>query len=87
MLRWAHELIDRVPRIKLLKVPPQGFDFLNEAEYEKLRDAAASDPDLLVAFLLGADAGLRRGEILAIRWEDADVRSAKLVVRRSDWRG
>jgi hypothetical protein len=34
MLRWAQELelIDRVPRIKLLKVSPQGFDFLDEAE-------------------------------------------------------
>jgi integrase len=87
MLRWAQELglLDRVPRIKLVKVPPQGFDFLDEVEYAKLRDAAASDPDMLVAFLLGADPGLRRGEILGLRWEDVDVRSGKLVVRRSDW--
>jgi integrase len=42
---------------------------------------------MLVAFLLGSDAGLRRGEILGLRWEDVDVRSAKLVVRRSDWNG
>lgn len=89
MLRWAHELelIERAPCIKLLKVPPQGFDFLTEEEYRKLREAAAGDPDMLVAFLLGADAGLRRGEILGLCWEDVETRASKLVVRRSDWYG
>ncbi len=51
MLRWAQELglLDRVPRIKLVQVPPQKFDSLGEVEYAKLRDAAASDLDMLAA--------------------------------------
>src|SRR5687767_13336610 len=57
---------------------------LSEEEYRMLRDAAAVDPEMLVAYLLGADAGLRRGEILGLSWEDVETRASKLVVRQGD---
>ena len=37
--------------------------------------------------LLGADAGLRRGEIIALEQTDADYRRGQLSVARSDWCG
>ncbi|HIA00863.1 MAG TPA: site-specific integrase, partial [Myxococcales bacterium] len=31
--------------------------------------------------------GLRRGELMALRWEDVDLKASKLFVRRNVWRG
>jgi integrase len=31
--------------------------------------------------------GLRLGEILALRWQDVDLKAGKLTVMRTDWRG
>ena len=39
------------------------------------------------AYVLAAVCGLRTSEIAAIRWEDVDVQSGTLKIRRSVWRG
>ena len=37
--------------------------------------------------LLGGDAGLRLGEIVALEWRDVDLHARRLTVQRSDWLG
>ena len=37
--------------------------------------------------LLGGDAGLRLGEIIALEWRDVDLQARRLTVQRSDWQG
>ena len=37
--------------------------------------------------LLGGDAGLRLGEIVALQWGDVDLHARRLIVQRSDWCG
>jgi integrase len=37
--------------------------------------------------LLGGDAGLRLGEIVALEWQDVDLQARRLTVERSDWLG
>ena len=37
--------------------------------------------------LLGGDAGLRLGEIIALEWRDIDLAARRLTVERSDWLG
>ncbi len=37
--------------------------------------------------VLGGDAGLRLGEILALEWRDVDLPARRLTVQRSDWLG
>ena len=37
--------------------------------------------------LLGGDAGLRLGEIVALEWRDVDLAARRLTVQRSDWHG
>lgn len=46
MLRYANEieLLDVVPRIKLLNVPPQKFDFLTFEEFSRGARAAEVKP-------------------------------------------
>jgi integrase len=37
--------------------------------------------------LLGGEAGLRCGEIIALEWSDVDLGKRQLCVQRSEWRG
>jgi integrase len=37
--------------------------------------------------LLGGEAGLRCGEIMALEWRDVDLDKRQLCVQRSDWKG
>ena len=41
----------------------------------------------MLVVLLGGDAGMRCGEILALEWNDVDLVKRQLCVRQSDWNG
>lgn len=74
-------------RVKFLKVALPAFDFYDSGEYERLVSAAESlDVCTLVIVLLGGDAGLRRGEMLGLHWDDVDFERAILNVGRTVWR-
>jgi len=82
-LRSAHEwgLIKNVPRIKLLKVPPQKYDYLTERETEQLlKFAKGMWFDLI---LLAVRTGLRFGELIALKWEDVNFKEHYLTVNRN----
>jgi integrase len=89
LLRYAHEveLIEVVPRIKLLKVGSQQFDFFTFDEYPRLLDAVKDEPQRHALMLVGGEAGLREGEMIALKWIDLDFVAGTLSVRRSSWRG
>lgn len=89
ILRYAvdAEVLERAPRVGLLPIRPPEVDFLEEEELDRLLVAADPEPMARAAILLGADAGLRAGEICGLLWSDVDLVSGKLVVRRSDWMG
>jgi integrase len=81
------EIVERIPRVKTLKVPPQKFDFFTVEELERLIQAAKVEPEWQAAIILAAEAGLRLGELLALEWGDVDLKARVLTVMRSDWRG
>ena len=89
MLRYAHEIeiLEVVPRVKLLKIPPQKFDFLTFEELPRLLDAMKDDPERTALLLLGSEAGLRQGEMIALEWGDLDLVTGTMTVQRSSWRG
>src|SRR5712692_3861062 len=68
------EVIDRLPcSIKLLPVPKTSMSFYDFDEYERLVAAARSmDPSTYLIVLLGGEAGLRCGEMMALEWSDVD---------------
>jgi len=70
------------PRIKMLKVPPQRFDFLTPAESARLIDAFG-DAQWRAMATCAVRAGLRMGELLGLRWEDVDLERGTLTVRHS----
>ena len=72
----------------LLKVTHTEMEFYEEHDLERLVEAAEkTDPLAHLAVLLGADAGLRMGEMIALEWSDIDFRRNLLTVARNDWRG
>ena len=81
-------MIDRVPcEIGLLRFP-RVASFHEFADYERLVEMARADgwtTTLLV--LLGGEAGLRCGEMMALEWSDVDVGKRQLCVARSEWKG
>jgi integrase len=89
MLRYAHqiEVLDSVPSIQRLKIAPQKFDFFTYEELARVLAAAKGDPQWYALLLVGADAGLRQGEMVALEWGDIDLVAGTLTVRRSSWRG
>ena len=85
----AWKVIDRMPcAIRLLKVPKASMGFYDVDEYGRLREAAAGlSRTTFLIVLLGGDAGLRCGEMIALEWGDVDLVKRQLTVQRSTWRG
>ncbi len=83
------EVIEHTPcAIKLLPVSKGSAAFYNFDEYERLVDAArVLDLRTLLIVLLGGEAGLRCGEMVALEWADVDLVNRQVCVRRSDWNG
>lgn len=74
--------------IKLLKVDNPTPRFYEFDEYSRLVDAARKiDRQVLLTVLLGGDAGLRRGEMIALRWSDVDLRRKHLKLEQASWNG
>lgn len=90
---WAQRLglLPNNP-VRGLELPARvdSFDFLTADEVNALLTTAAEhaprsldDRVLFVRVLLAVYSGLRKGELLGLRWRDLDLRSQRLTVARS----
>ena len=62
--------------------------FYDFDQYERLVEAASAlDPTAHLIVLLGGEAGLRCGEMIALEWSDVDLGKRQICVQRSDWNG
>jgi len=75
------QMLENIPKLKLLKIAPQKYDYLTESESEKLLQNAQGD--LYDMMLLAVRTGLRFGELIALKWEDIDLEKAILTVNRN----
>lgn len=83
-VRW--NLIDKAPEIEVPRWADPQMEFYDFAEWEALIDGAQRAGAMVrAAILLGGDAGLRRGEIVALEGSDVDRRA--VTVRRNEWEG
>jgi integrase len=91
LLRKAVEwdVLERMPcTSRLLPVPKPNASFHHFEEFERLVSAAeALDSRTHLLVLLGGDAGLRCGEMMALEWRDIDSQKRQISVERSDWKG
>jgi integrase len=83
------EVMDRVPcSIKLLRIPKAEAAFHDFDGFERLVEAAGQiDAEARLIVLLGGEAGLRCGEMIALERRDVDLANRRLCVQRSDWNG
>jgi integrase len=85
-VEWG--VLERVPcLIKLLATPKPGAGFHELEEYERLVKAAQTEPLAYLVTLLGGEAGLRCGEIMALEWMDVNLQKRQICVARSEWKG
>jgi integrase len=85
-VEWG--VVERVPcSIKLLRTSNGKAGFHDFDEYERLVKAARIEQQSHLVVLLGGDAGLRCGEMMALEWTDVDLRKRQLCVARSEWKG
>jgi integrase len=91
MLKKAVEwgAIERMPcTIRLLPIPKPSAGFYDFDPFERLIEAArSSDPNGYLVVLLGGEAGLRCGEMMALEWQDVDFQKRQICVQRSEWKG
>ncbi|MCC6901426.1 MAG: tyrosine-type recombinase/integrase [Polyangiaceae bacterium] len=85
--RWGK--VSHVPhRFQLLKRDKSRPRFYDFDQFEWLVEAAGKcDARIELLVLLGGEAGLRRGEVIALEWSDVDLRRELITVERSEWKG
>ena len=84
------EVIERMPcTVKLLRGRQRHGEpsTISTSTNDSSRSARSIDPRTLLVVLLGGDAGMRCGEIMALEWNDVDLVKRQLCVRQSDWNG
>jgi integrase len=77
------EIIDKVPRIKPLKVPPKEIKYLNEEEYNRLLAAANNGSIFYEMILFSLRTGVRIGELAALQWSDINFNDGTVVIKRN----
>jgi len=80
--------IDKNPalKVKKLKEPRGRTRFLSDSERERLLQVSISlpkYPEMQVIILIALTTGMRRGEILNLRWSDCDFKLRRLIIRDS----
>lgn len=82
--RWK-KVGGALPEITFLKVPPPPFTFLTFDDAAKL--VSHTDAEWRALVLVAIRTGLRQGELLALKWEDVDLGTGVVHVRRNVYRG
>jgi len=88
MLRTAErwDEIVKAPHIEMPALPAVEMEFYDFTHWDQLiAGAQKAGPMVLAAMLLGGDAGLRRGELVAL--EQADCDAGAVTVRQNEWEG
>ncbi|MCU0680559.1 MAG: site-specific integrase, partial [Planctomycetes bacterium] len=88
-LRTAQEweIIDKIPKIKPLKVAPKEIKYLNEKEYSYLLEVANDGSIFYEMLLFSLRTGVRIGELLALEWQDINFNDRTVVIRRNIVKG
>lgn len=82
---WGYLATNPATDVKRVRVPEREMRALSPEEVRRF--LAAVSPDYWLFFATAVFTGLRRGELIAVQWQDVDLDAGQLHVRRSLWRG
>jgi len=80
-IEWDMASSNPVKKVKLFPEPPKKFRVVSDDEFLKLYNA--SSETLKTVLLIARSCGLRRNEILNLKWEDINLTEGFLTVRDS----
>ncbi|MFC1629057.1 tyrosine-type recombinase/integrase [Gemmatimonadota bacterium] len=78
-MAWGYRQDNPVVSIENLRESKMGDRYLEDSEYQTLLETCG--PVLRALVVLAANTGIRRGELMTLRWEDVDFDNAQLVIR------
>lgn len=78
---WGH--LSSTPRVRWLKVPPRPDRFLTDDECARLLAHPVADAQCRLMVLVGLRTGLRRGELLALKWSSVDLDRRTITVQEN----
>lgn len=75
------DLLDTKPRVTKVKI-----DYWSKEEVQKF--LAGFEHRLKILFIMAIHTGMRRGELLGLRWQDIDIENAQIRIRQiQGWKG
>jgi len=75
---WGYLTRNPAKEVKLLKEPPGRLRYLEPEEIKKLLDACT--PYLRPIVVTALNTGMRKGEILNLKWSDVDLKNRKITL-------
>lgn len=85
-VQWGQLTRNVSELVKPPKIPKAETKVWTEEELVRFLEFTKNSRYYII-FLLAATTGMRRGEVLGLKWDDIDLKSGKLTVRRSYTRG
>jgi len=82
-VRWKLLTINPAVACELPPIERKEAKVVEDAQLGLLIDAASGHPWMYALLIVALGTGLRRGELLALRWADADLAANSLTVSRS----
>ncbi len=80
-IEWKLTTQNPVKGVKFFKIPLEKLRVLSEEEFQRLFNSAT--PHLRPILLTAVSTGMRRGEVLNLRWDDIDFKTGVIFVRDS----
>ena len=84
-VQWGYLDVNPAQYAERPRAEDKEMQILTPPEIRRLLDAA--DEPVRTLLLCAVLTGMRRGELLGLRWEDIDLESHRIFVRRALWRG
>ena len=81
-IKWRRVTINPADNVDIPKAPHTDMQIWNESEVIQFLETARSTPYHCL-FYLAIFSGARRGELLALRWQDVDLTTGQLSISRS----
>jgi integrase len=80
---WKHLKTHPLAGMRLLKEPPGRLRYLTPEEKDRLLDACAEPPYLQPIVELAIHTGMRRGNIVKLRWPDIDLKRRMILLSKT----